>query len=273
MMTTTRRSSGLAQALGKALGALGLALAIGSATGCVVAARGQFRTGAVVAYEAPPPPREEVYEARSGHVWIKGRWDWQNGGWQWVPGHWERERAGYGYQDGRWEQHDSQWHWTEGQWVVAGQGGVVTGGGGSYDEGRPQIRDHRDGQPGTGYVPPPPPPNPGGQPPLVATNGAGTVIVGSGGVTIYNPTSAPPPVRVESPGPARGGHVWIRGNWQWSNGQYEWVPGHWEREKAGLQWYDGQWQNQAGNWVWIQGEWRAQAQVQPQIQVRDRRTH
>ena len=90
-----------------------------------------------------------------------------------------------------------------------------------------------------------------------------------------NRRAAPPTARVESPGPARGGYLWIQGNWQWSNGQYEWVAGHWEREKAGYSWYDGQWQNQNNQWMWIAGEWRlvAAAPVQPQIQVRDRRTH
>ena len=75
----------------------------------------------------------------------------------------------------------------------------------------------------------------------------------------------------EQQGPGRSGHVWIRGRWQWTNGQYEWVPGHWERERAGYQWYDGEWRNQGGTWVWVQGEWRASAQAP--VHTRDRRTH
>lgn len=266
-MNRTRRPHALAHALAKALGALGLALAIGAAPGCVVAARGQLRTGAVVAYEAPPAPRQESYESRAGYVWIKGRWDWQNGQWQWVAGHWERERAGYGYQDGRWEQRNGQYHWVEGQWVAGGS----TGYGNTYAPDRPQVIDHRDGQQGT-YGPPPPPGGTiGGNGPLTATSGAGTAVVVNGQVMIY-PSAPPPAVRVENPGPARGGYVWMRGNWQWSNNQYEWVPGHWERERAGYQWYDGEWRQQNNQWVWFQGEWRASVQV-PQIQVRDRRTH
>jgi hypothetical protein len=256
--------------IARALGALGLLIAVSSA-GCTFQARGHLRSGAVVAYEAPPPPKQETYSARAGHVWINGRWNWQNGGWQWVPGHWERERSGYAYQEGRWEQRNNQYHWTEGQWVVVGSGHVQTGGG--YD--RPQDRDHRDGRHGTVVTPPPPQPHgPGhnhGQGPLTATNAAGTVVVGAGGVRIVGPTSAPPPIRVENPGPSRGSHVWIRGRWQWSNGQYEWVPGHWEREKAGQQWYDGEWQNQGGQWVWVEGGWRASASGG--VQIRDRRTH
>ena len=31
----------------------------------------------------------------SGHVWVKGNWQWQGGQWVWVDGHWERERSGY----------------------------------------------------------------------------------------------------------------------------------------------------------------------------------
>lgn len=255
----------------KALGTLGLLLALGAtAPACVVTARGSLRTSGVVAYQEPPPPQEETYEARAGHVWIKGRWDWQNGGWQWVPGHWERERAGYGYQDGRWEQRNGQWHWIDGQWVVVQQGTVVTGGGGgTWVDDRPQVRDHRDGQPGTVVVT-----GGGGQGPLVATNGAGTVVAGAGGVVIVGPNTAPPPIRVENPGAARSGYIWVQGNWQWTNGQYEWVPGHWERQKAGYQWYDGRWEAQGSSWVWIAGEWRqVQVQTTPTIQVRDRRTH
>ncbi len=256
------------------LGALGLMLAIGTAAaGCTFAAQGQFRSPGVVAYQAPPPDRAETYDARAGHLWIKGRWDWQNGGWQWVPGHWERERAGYGYQNGTWQQANGQWHWTEGQWVTSGQ--VTTGPG--YGTDRPQVIDHRDGQPitsGPGSTGPDSSygPGTGG---LTATNGAGTVITSAGGVIIVGPNQAPPPIRVESPGAARGGYIWIQGNWQWSNGQYEWVAGHWERQKAGYSWYDGQWQSQNNQWVWIAGEWRlvAPTPVQPQIQVRDRRTH
>ncbi len=246
--------------VGKALGALGLLLALGATSGCVVAARGQLRTGSAVAYEAPPEPRYEQAgaSARSGHVWIKGRWNWQNGGWEWTPGHWERERAGYGYQDGRWEQRNGQWHWIEGQWTVGATQGQ------HHDHGRDQDRDHRDGQPG-GHVH-------GQGHPGHGQPGGGTVVVSVGGHA-HTPSSAPPPIRVESPGVARGGYVWIRGNWQWSNGQYEWVPGHWERQKAGYQWFDGQWQAQGNGWVWVQGEWRAQGQVGPQTQIRDRRTH
>lgn len=266
------RTNRFAVGIQKALGALGLMLAIGTAGGgCVIAARGQLRTGVVVADQAPPPDQVETYDARPGYVWIKGRWDWQNGGWQWVQGHWERERAGYGYQHGSWQQANGRWHWTEGQWVQAGQGS-----GGVYVDDRPQVIDHRDGQQGTVIV------TPGGPGPyvppggLTASNGAGTVITSPGGVIIVGPNQPPPPVRVESPGAARGGYIWVRGNWQWSNGQYEWVAGHWEREKAGYAWYDGQWQSQNNQWVWIAGEWRLATPPAPQgptIQVRDRRTH
>lgn len=275
-MTRTHRPHAVARFAAKALGAAALALAIGSTTGCMVRAQGRMATSGYVAYEAPPPPRQEAYEQRSGHVWVKGRWAWQNGQWQWVPGHWERERAGYAYQEGRWEQRNNQWHWIEGTWVVSGSGHVH--GQDHYGPDREQHRDHRDGQPGSyqnpGYVQPQghvhvPPPQPGG---LTASNGAGTVVAGAGGVVIYGPNTAPPPRRVEQPGPSRSGHVWIAGRWQWTNGQYEWVPGHWERERAGHQWYDGEWRNQNGTWVWIQGEWRASAQT-PAVHTRDRRTH
>ena len=250
--------------LRKALGAVGLVLALASAQGCVVAARGQLRTSGTYAYEAPPPPRQEAHQSRSGHVWVSGRWDWQNGGWQWMAGHWERERAGYNYQEGRWAQENNQWRYNEGAWVVV-NGGATTGHDHTYNDGRDQVRDHRDGQVGT-YQPPPPPPPPN----------TGTVIIGGGGgISITGPGYAPPPRRTESYGAARSGYVWISGNWQWSNGNYEWVSGHWEREKAGYQWYDGEWRNQGSAWVWVEGGWRAPTAVQGTgtIRVQDRRTH
>jgi hypothetical protein len=247
--------------------ALALALLLGGTSACVVTAHGRVRTGAVVVYEEPPAPREEIEysQGRSGYVWVRGRYDWQGGQWVWMPGHWERERSGYHWNDGRWERRDNSWHWVEGTWVVHGSGTVVTGGGG----GRPQEVDHRDGGHHHGGRTPPPVVGHAGNP-----DGSGVSVVSGGGqvhVQVHGPTSPPPPVRVESPGAARGGYVWIRGYYEWRDNQYMWIPGHWEREKAGHQWFDGRWELQGNVYVWISGEWRAGASSGPT--VRDRRTH
>ena len=91
-----------------------LAIAV---AGCV--ASGQATMGVdttAVVYQDPPPPRVETYESRPGMVFVKGRWNWQNGQWAWVAGHWERERSGYAWTDGRWERRGNRWEWIEGTW-------------------------------------------------------------------------------------------------------------------------------------------------------------
>lgn len=259
------------------LSALGLTVALASLPACLVTARGSgtwSTGGAVVAYDAPPEPRVENPQPMAGHVWVRGNWTMRNNQWVWIDGHWERARAGYQWTDGRWEPHNGSWHWVAGTWtagngpngtIVTGDGGVVvTGGGnGGYVPPRDQIQDHRyDGSNsgggvivgnGGGVVVTGG--GAGGRPPLVASNGAGTVIAGNGGVTVIGPTVAPPPVRVENPGPARRGYVWIEGNWQWANNNYEWVPGHWERSKAGHRWQPVRWQQNNGVWIRIEGSW------------------
>jgi len=238
------------------LSALGLTVALGATIpACTVVARGRVQTpGVVVAYDAPPEPRQENPQPMAGHVWVRGNWTMQNGQWLWIDGHWERQRANQSWQDGRWEPHNGSWHWVAGTWanggaggtIVTGDGGVVVAGGGNgggYPQ-RDQVQDHRYPQN-----------NNGGQPPLVATNGAGTAVVNNGTVTIYGPTQAPPPARVENPGPSRKGYLWIEGAWQWTNDQYEWAPGHWERTKANRRWEPVRWQQQGNVWVRIGGSW------------------
>ncbi len=247
------------------LSTLGLAALLGTTLpACVVTARGRIATGAVVAYDQPPPPRAENPQPMAGHVWVKGNWQWQGGQWVWVDGHWERERSGYAWQDGRWEPRNGSWHWVGGSWVVVGGGVVVTGGGGGGTVADPHNQDHRYGQP-HGQ------PNGGvvvgnnggvvvnnGQGGVIATNGAGTVISSGGQVVIVGPSAPPPPPRVENPGPARRGYVWIEGAYAWSEQarQYEWVPGHWERAKAGHRWNPVRWELRGNVYVRIGGEWQ-----------------
>ena len=247
------------------LGALGLVLGLAmSMGGCLVTASGHGRLsggGSVVAYSEPPPPQQERYDMRAGQVWIKGRWDWQGGQWVWMPGHYENDRNGYMYSDGRWEQHDGSWHWVDGTWVVDDRARVRDHTGGNGYNGNPGYQGGYNG----GYQ--------GGS----ATNpdGSGASVVVGGGqvsVNVNGPTVAPPPVRVENPGPARGGFVWINGYYQWQAGQYAWIPGHWERQKANQVWFDGHWDMSGGVWVWTQGEWRVQQQGQMGNTI-DRRSH
>ncbi|MDQ3299819.1 MAG: hypothetical protein M3619_24840 [Myxococcota bacterium] len=85
--------------------------------------------------QAPPPPRTESFgSARSGFVWVTGRWDWRGGQWTWVDGHWERERANSVWIPGRWELQGNYYVWIEGRCVTLNHQQQPTG---------PVIRDHR----------------------------------------------------------------------------------------------------------------------------------
>ncbi|HUJ62024.1 MAG TPA: YXWGXW repeat-containing protein [Kofleriaceae bacterium] len=69
-----------------------------------------------IAYDTPPPLREETVTYRPGYVWIHGRWDRDNGRWAWRGGHYERERAGKMYVEGRWRRDHDHYVWVNGTW-------------------------------------------------------------------------------------------------------------------------------------------------------------
>ena len=229
-----------------------LMISLAIATSACVAS-GQATMGVdttAVVYQDPPPPRVETYESRPGFVFVKGRWNWQNGQWAWVAGHWERERSGYAWSDGRWERRGNRWEWIEGTWSAGAQppvaeGGVTVGpsnGGGGWNSSSTTTETHS---------------------------------TTSGGVTVTEtstyPTGAPPPIRVENQGP-RAGFVWIAGRWDWRNGQWAWVDGHWERERANEVWVAGRWEMQGNRWVWVEGRWdRGGPPPPPPPVVRDHR--
>ncbi|HVK82629.1 MAG TPA: hypothetical protein VM513_00910 [Kofleriaceae bacterium] len=249
-----------------------LGLAIAAAPGCVVRGSGSasmsMGTTAVV-YQEPPAPQVETVNERPGHIWVRGRWNWQNGQWAWIGGHWERQRSGYAWTEGRWERRGNSWHWIEGSWVVSSSAPVVTGpapdvsnasGGVVVSGGGPHTHHHGGG--GTVVV------SGGGAPPVDVSNASGGVVVSSGG-GMY-PTAAPPPARVESQGP-RAGYIFVRGRWEWKNGRWDWVAGHWERARSNQVWVDGRWELQGNYYVWVDGRWDTQAAPAPAGQVRDHR--
>jgi WXXGXW repeat (2 copies) len=186
-----------------------------------------------VVYQDPPPPKAETYSTRPGFVFVKGRWNWQNGQWVWVAGHWDRERAGYAWNDGRWERRGNRWEWIEGTWAVSsGPPPVTAQGGVSVSSGGPPPRNE---------------PHP----------------VAQGGVSVSSssseyPTAAPPPLRSESQA-ARAGFVWVSGRWDWKSGTWAWVDGHWERERANQAWVAGRWEMQGNRWIWVEGRWEKSA--------------
>jgi len=71
----------------------------------------------IIVREAPPEPRHEaVPEARRGHVWAPGHWEWRRGQHTWVAGHYMRARRGQHWQADRWVERNGQWELRRGQW-------------------------------------------------------------------------------------------------------------------------------------------------------------
>ena len=95
---------------------------------------------------------------------------------------------------------------------------------------------------------------------LLGVMGGVLTAVGCGGpgyLGIYART-APPPIRVESYGPAPGpGYVWINGYWGYRGNDYVWNAGRWERPPRGRRrWEDGRWEHRGNRYVWHEGRWR-----------------
>lgn len=221
---------------------------------------------------APPALKEERFDPRSGFVFVRGHWDWDNNEWKWFPGRWERERHGKRWRDVRWEQRNGEWNQIDGDW--------------EDDDAAPRPVSHGDYPTSA----PPAPPND-----RIPNLGPGEVLIpghyewrnnhyqwSGGGIDrarpgfryqagswaqrgdryVYTegawvndyPSAAPPSPREERIA-ARNGYVFIRGHWDWRNGQWAWVDGRWESERAGQQWTDGRWDNRGGRWDWIEGSW------------------
>ncbi len=76
---------------------------------------------------------------------------------------------------------------------------------------------------------------------------------------VYVARQPPPPreredVVVARPGPE---HVWIKGYWDYRNGDFDWVAGHWARPEPGFHaWVEPRWQHEARGWFLVEGHWK-----------------
>ncbi len=68
---------------------------------------------------------------------------------------------------------------------------------------------------------------------------------------------APPAPRVEYIPAPRPGHVWVQGNWYWSQGDYAWRPGYWQPARPNYAWAPGRWVPVGGGYRWVEGGWKA----------------
>jgi hypothetical protein len=116
-----------------------------------------------------------------------------------------------------------QWNWNGGQWVWSG---------GRYERER---RGHR-------------------WRPARWEQRDGAYVSVDGGWIMTEPVIAPPRLREERWAP-RGGFVWIRGHYDWRDGQWAWVGGHYERERAGYIWREPRYEQRDGVYVTVQGSW------------------
>ena len=204
---------------GLAVMAGGLFLLMGSAPGCVATLR--VKPAVVVVDESPPEPQYEPTPApRSGHVWVRGHWEFRNNQWKWSRGYWKTQRASHVWVEGHWERRGNRHHWIAGSWQAGGG---------------PVVRDHR-----------PPPDNRGGG------GGGGSVSIG-----VWVDT-APPAPQAESPG-TRAGSVWVSGRWEWRNGTYKWRKGRWQKARTGHVWVAGYWERNGNRHRWVDGHWKAGA--------------
>jgi len=80
----------------------------------------------------------------------------------------------------------------------------------------------------------------------------------AGGRVSFYARTAPPPIRVESYGPAPGpNYVWVQGYWGYRGDNYVWVPGRWDRPPKGhSHWESGRWEHHGDRYVWHDGRWR-----------------
>jgi hypothetical protein len=177
--------------------------------GCTATDTASFQITTAVAYSEPPAAQVEVMPARTGYVFVHGRYDRKNNGWTWTPGYWKRARVGYRWEEGRWERRGNSYHWVDGHWVSGSMlvPAVVTN---AVDPSRPVVS--------SGY--------PTMAPPPARIENAGMVKAGW----------------------QAGRWDWREGRWQWIDGRLDpshanqtWIAGRWESQGNYYVWIEGRW--------------------------------
>ena len=96
---------------------MGRIIAIAALLGCLTPSLAFARV--YRAYDAPPPPREEVVVARPGHVWVRGHYGYRHRHYVWTRGRYVHERPGYTWRDGGWDHRERAYEWHPGRWEPA----------------------------------------------------------------------------------------------------------------------------------------------------------
>jgi hypothetical protein len=219
--------------------------------------------------QAPPPPREERFEARPGFTWVRGRWDWRDGNWAWIDGHWERERAGKRWREARWELHDGgEYVLVDGDWIdapisryptqappppreerfAARAGFVWVRGRWDWRDGNWQwVSGHWERERAAQHW------NEGRW--ELRGDHWEWIEGGWGEVPAYPPLDQPPPAPPREDLRPPPGRVVIPGHWRWENGRYAWTPSAYAAAVPGKHYQAGQWLQREGHWIWTNGNW------------------
>ncbi len=51
-------------------------------------------------------------------------------------------------------------------------------------------------------------------------------------------------------------HIWVEGDWMWSNGRYYYKQGYWAVPRHGYSWVPGHWERGRHGWYWVNGFWQ-----------------
>jgi WXXGXW repeat (2 copies) len=128
-------------------------------------------------------------------------------------------RRGYAWVDGGWNWDGYDWQWTAGRYERERRG----------RRWRPVSWELRGGD----YV-----------------------SVG-GDWVVTEPTMAPPTIREER-FDRRPGQLFVRGHYDWRDGEWAWVAGHYERERAGYRYEEPRYEQRNGVYVSVGGSWVVQ---------------